>query len=422
MSLREAQAHFLSGKKIVVAGAGIAGLSFVIALRKLWPPAIEPPVILLYDRDAREPSIGRDGYSLSLNGTDRDSGLYALKQLGLLDEIIDLAVFRVQDQDQRTGHFTMWTHDFRPMISVQPKAAPGLPTASMRIARKDLRRVLVEAASAGADIRWGTACTSVRQLDDGRLRIMLTHEASAEVIEEECDILVASDGASSKIRACLRPDDKLQFAGAVQLGGCARFEAAIPSPLDANWGGVLTGTGASCFFSRVDQNTLVWALSVLEAAPRPKYDNTDPIQSQEMLCQVRELGKDIKGPFKSIIDATDPSTTLVLNAMDKPPFSHDIQAGRVLFIGDANHAVSPFAGNGANLALKDGWDLAEQLCRSSSLDRAVLAYDKRSVPRAIATLKSSHWRIKVGHATGLWYWMYRVFFTLAGVMIKLVGR
>ncbi|TGJ87586.1 hypothetical protein E0Z10_g1215 [Xylaria hypoxylon] len=420
MNAHEGQGHFLSGKKIVVSGAGISGLAFAIALRKLWPPSIEPPVVVIYDRDAKESSIGREGYSLSLNGIDRDSGLYALKQLGLLDEIIDLAVFSVEDQGE-TGHFTMWTHEFRPMISVRPKAIADLPTAGMRIARKDLRRVLVEAASASTEIHWGTTCTSVQQLEDGRLRLRLVNEELAET-DEECDILVAADGASSKIRACLRPDDNLEFAGSVQMAGSARFEAAIPSPLDINWGGVLTGTGAACFFSRVDQHTLVWALSILELEPRSKYDNHDPQQVQELLRQVRELGKDIAEPFKAILDATDPSTTLVINAKDKQPFPHDMKTGPVLFIGDANHAVSPFAGNGANLALKDGWDLAEQLCQSSNLSQAVKAYDKRSVPRAVATLKSSRWRIKVGHATGMGYWMYRIFFAVAGTFISLLGR
>ncbi|KAI1314002.1 putative monooxygenase [Xylaria venustula] len=422
MTAQDSQSHFLSGKKIVVAGAGIAGLSFAIALKKLWPPSIKPPVVIIYERDAEELALGREGYSLSLNGIDRDSGLYALRQLGLLDEIIKLAVFRVEDQGHGKGHFTMWTHEFQPMISVRPKIIPELPTSGMRIARKDLRRVLVEATAAGStDIRWGAACTAAQQLSDGRLRIRLVDEDSVER-EEECDVLVAADGASSKVRACLRPDDNLQFAGAVQIAGSARFETAIPSPLDTNWGGVLTGTGAACFFSRVDQNSLVWALSILEGNPRPKYDNHDSQQVRDMLREARELGKDIAEPFKSILDATDPSTTLILNAMDKQPFSHDMNSGPVIFIGDANHAVSPFAGNGANLALKDGWDLADQLCQSNNLTRAVTTYDKRSVPRAVATLNSSHWRIKVGHATGLGYWMYRIFFTAAGTFMRLLGQ
>jgi 2-polyprenyl-6-methoxyphenol hydroxylase-like FAD-dependent oxidoreductase len=414
--------HFLSGKRIFVAGAGVAGLAFAIALEKLWDPSVQPPVILVYERDAKESSITREGYSLSLNGTDHDSGLYALKQLGLLDDILDRSVFRVEDQGKGKGHFTMWTHEFKPMISVRSKGTAGLPTAGIRITRKDLRRILIDAVSArNNSIHWGIACTSVERLDDGRLQVQLINQETGEETYEECDFLVAADGASSKIRSCLRPDDNLEFAGAVQLAGNAKFESGIPYPLNENWGGVLTGTGSSCFFSAVDKHTLVWSLSILEPEPRPKYDNSDPQQVENMIRQARELGKDIKGPFKAILDATDPSTTLVLNARDKQPFAHDPKAGPVLFIGDANHAVSPFAGNGANLALKDGWDLAEKLCISDSLDHAVVAYDKLSVPRAIATLQTSHWRIKVGHVTGLQYWMYRIFFTVAGTIMNLLG-
>ncbi|KAI1174848.1 putative monooxygenase [Nemania sp. FL0916] len=416
----EARAHFLSEKKIVVAGAGIAGLAFVIALRKLWPPSVKPPVVVVYDRDAKETSIGRQGYSLSLHGTDRESGLFTLKQLGLLDDIINFAVFPVQAQAQGTGHFTMWTHELKPMLSVRPKAAPGLPTAGIRIARKNLRRVLVEAASASATICWGTACKSVRQLDDGRLQIQLASDRSTEL--DECDILVAADGASSQIRGCLRPDDNLQFAGSVQIVGTAQFESEIPSPLGTSFGTVLTGTGVNCFFSPVDEHTLVWGLSVLERTPREKHDSSNPQHAQELLMQARELGKAIKEPFQTVINATDPSSALVLNAMDKPPFAHDDKTGPVIFIGDANHAVSPFAGNGANLALTDGWDLAEQLCQSVSLDAAIRAYDKRSVPRATTTLNRSHWHIQVGHATGWTYWMYRAFFTVVGAIVKVASR
>jgi 2-polyprenyl-6-methoxyphenol hydroxylase-like FAD-dependent oxidoreductase len=43
--------------------------------------------------------------------------------------------------------------------------------------------------------------------------------------------------------------------------------------------------------------------------------------------------------------------------------------------------MSPFAGNGANMALMDGWELANELCKSNSLLAAVTAYDLFSLPR-----------------------------------------
>ncbi|ODQ70252.1 hypothetical protein LIPSTDRAFT_107393 [Lipomyces starkeyi NRRL Y-11557] len=50
--------------------------------------------------------------------------------------------------------------------------------------------------------------------------------------------------------------------------------------------------------------------------------------------------------------------------MDKEAFPHtggNQNHVSVVFIGDSNHAVSPSAGNGANMALKDGWSLQSNL-------------------------------------------------------------
>lgn len=95
---------------------------------------------------------------------------------------------------------------------------------------------------------------------------------------------------------------------------------------------------------------------------------------------MRQHCSGIGEPFISLINATDPSIAFTIPARDKKPFSHeDVLPGEV-FIGDSNHAVSLFAGNGANTASVDGWDLTGFLEASDSIESAVAAYDKVSVP------------------------------------------
>jgi hypothetical protein len=96
--------YFLSGKKIIVAGSGMAGLSFVLSLNHHWPSILPPPQIIVCDRDSQEGSVGRQGYSLSIAGDTIDGGLYTLYQLGLLDEVLAHAII---GNEQGTGSFKM---------------------------------------------------------------------------------------------------------------------------------------------------------------------------------------------------------------------------------------------------------------------------------------------------------------------------
>lgn len=105
---------------------------------------------------------------------------------------------------------------------------------------------------------------------------------------------------------------------------------------------------------------------------------------------MRQHCSEIGELFANLINSTDSSIAFVIPARDKKPFSHENVLPGVVFIGDSNHAVSPFAGNGANTALADGWDLAGFLLTSDSIGNTVAAYDKVSVPSAQRTLNSSH--------------------------------
>lgn len=61
-------------------------------------------------------------------------------------------------------------------------------------------------------------------------------------------------------------------------------------------------------------------------------------------------------PFRTLIANSDAATVRVFNSKDKEPFAHgvanDLPPG-VVSIGDSNHAVTLFAGSGANMALLD---------------------------------------------------------------------
>jgi 2-polyprenyl-6-methoxyphenol hydroxylase-like FAD-dependent oxidoreductase len=416
------QKPFLAGKKVIVAGAGIAGLSFVIALRKQWSalkpdsgPSIEPLTVVIYERDTKQLSTDREGHSLSIRSDPYSGGVQALSKLGLLEPMLRASITGTKNDN---SGFAIWDKDWNEVLKMKPRILdPSLP--SMRIARKALRQILIDAVSPDDFIHWGVQCTDAVQLDNGRVQI---HFSNGD--KDECDLLIAADGANSKLRTSLRPDDGLSFAGAVCIAGQASFPSGIPPPLHQDWGTVIGAGGVSLFAAPVDAHRAVWSLSYRSAGPRERLrPPLAPERADRLRREALDRGRLIGPPFGALVGASDGATLAVANARDRDPFAHvgaGGECGRVVFIGDSNHAMSPFAGNGANMALMDGWELAEQLCKCSSLRDALKAYDASSMPRSKSAIRMSHRTIAMAHAQG-WRLVLYVFF-MRVMKLLLFGR
>jgi 2-polyprenyl-6-methoxyphenol hydroxylase-like FAD-dependent oxidoreductase len=409
--------HYLHGKTIIVSGAGIAGLAFALALAQQFPgssTSVAKPKVVIFERDNYDERVGREGYTLSLRTDYNAGGVQILDRLGLYEAVRSVSV-NAKDGASQGGGFNIWTPDFRPFLRLATTPVGPKRLLGMRIRRNALQKILAHAAAdSGAGIHWGNAVTNAELTKEDGVKVSLS---DGSVVRG--DILIAADGSHSKLGSLLRPMHDLDYTGVSCWSGIAKYASpdAVPKPVNRDWGLVVGAkNGVGCFVSPVDDMSALWSLS--RRSPEKKEALRYPIP-QERLGQLMKESVGLAGFFapvvKNLVSATDPSTVLLFNAMDRKPFSHSISGnGPVVYIGDANHAVSPFAGAGANLALMDAWDLATALKTASSLEEAVLAYDKVAVPRASTILKISRWTIDCGHATGIRLLLYKVVLQILG--------
>jgi 2-polyprenyl-6-methoxyphenol hydroxylase-like FAD-dependent oxidoreductase len=417
---------FLSGKKILIIGGGISGLSFAASLYKLLPsissPTFIPPTLKIYERDTSDLDPTRQGYTLSIRSDSNTGGVQTLQNLGLLDKAFAESVNASQAGmgDEKRGTFCLWDAKWSEIFRVEMQAPKGAPVQSLRIKRNVLRKILVNAVvERGVKIEWEKKVVGVEKLAGGRLKVLFERGEA-----EECDFLVAADGSKSRVRGALKPGDGLVFQEVVGIMGESRFVGKPPGPANKDWGMMLSGTGNGLFVSPVDEHSVVWSISYHAREPRKLSElSIGEPDADELLKEVLERGKEIAEPFRTYVEATDLETLMVRNFSDKPPFEHgtgSLKETNVVFLGDANHAVTPFAGSGACLALSDGWDMAEQLAKHEKLEDALKAYDQSSIPRAKGVLRFSHFIMKFGHGNGWWTWVLVIGFKIMfGVMMLL---
>ena len=425
---------YLAGKHILIAGAGISGLSFPLALHKQWTSSSQHllPKITIIERDSKLDRLGpRQGYSLSVRSDgSRGGGVQVLDDLGLYEACRDVAVLS-DDTDgmeagmnppamclwEPIGQEKKWKEILRIDVSKMENHTKR-KLGGMRIRRNTLQQVLADAAEKLPDIEilWGTAVVDVwRHGEDGfrpdEGEVILTLSNGSKT---RCDILLACDGAKSKIRKIVRPDldtpyNGLEFAECVGITGTAKYDTTehVPKMFRSHWGLAFDfRSGVSSFISPVDPESLIWSVSY--RSRKPVEEMKQPLNRTDgeiLLERARELAAFAGSTLIDMVDRTDTDTLMQLNAMDRPPFHHNLSGdGNVIFLGDANHAVSPFAGNGANMALIDSWDLAKAVVQNNALQDTVGAFDVEMLPRCQTVLNESRRNIGVAHAVGWYGW------------------
>jgi len=191
---------------------------------------------------------------------------------------------------------------------------------------------------------------------------------------EEGDILIGADGVGSVVRRHVAPDVVPEFTGLLGTGGFAQVPGLEPTPDVQHF-----IFGARSFFGYLvrDDGTAYWFANLTADTP-PAPDT--PVTGDKLLARLRDLHRDDPAPVPQLLAHT--TGPLGGYPIFRLPTVPTWSRGRVVAMGDAVHATSPSAGQGASLALEDAVVLATCLHTGRAPAEAFASYETARRERA----------------------------------------
>jgi FAD-dependent urate hydroxylase len=336
----------MTDKRILVVGAGIAGLAVA---RTLARANFEVEVV------ERERAWAETGMGIYLPG----NAVRALRMLGLEQPVLDKAAVIPRQR--------LSDHRGRLLTEVDVAELWDGVGPCLALQRADLRSILLDGAR-DVPIRMGA---NLRGLDqqNGTVSVGIGEEGGGEY-----DLVVGADGIHSTVRRLLFGSE----ASATPVGQTGwRFVTSCP-PQITTWS-VMLGK-RTAFLAIPIGNGRVYCYCDIVSSPEEQPDE-DP----------GTLFSSFAEPVPGLLDSVSDQALLYRSTIEEVALDSWTR-GHVVLVGDAAHATSPNMAEGAAMALEDARVLADGLRRAEAIPAALAAFEARRRPRTDWVRAQTHRR------------------------------
>ena len=342
-------------RRVLVVGAGPAGLSAAIALARCGTEV----VLATLDEHS-------EGTSLTITNRAVD----AIEALGVLDACMAAGLYPA-GVDSIFAAMMDSAGNPLPVAPPPPRPDTRLPSW-IAIYRPDLGRIMADAArEAGVVIRTGISFETLVDRGDA------VEVAFTDGSRDRFDLVVGADGAHSAVRQVIHPDVAPTYTGTMSF----RLVLDDGPPGTAGFYAPPDGPGQLATV-RLPGNRLYLAAGKRMASRR--------LDQAEALGLLDEVLAPYTAPLIRGIRAALASKPHVyarpFDYMLVPPPWH---RGRIAIIGDAAHATTPQLASGGSIAIEDGVVLAEELARAASVAAGLEAFMTRRYARCAMVVETS---------------------------------
>jgi 2-polyprenyl-6-methoxyphenol hydroxylase-like FAD-dependent oxidoreductase len=365
-------------RKALIIGAGIAGPVAAIFLRKAGFAAE------LFEAWPYSTGIG-GGLQIAPNG------MHVLAEIGLAEEMIR--------RGSVAESFDFYSQSGRLLGSLNRNMEARFGQPAVNMCRATLNEALINQAwCSNVELRFEKRLAAIEDRADRPLVAHFTDGSTAEG-----DFIIGADGVHSAVRTHVVPDGPTPFdTGLIGFGGFVPREVLDAFPIGQC---VETTFGQSGFFgygfcsSDPADGVMWWSTQPSHGVDAATFR----AMSQDAIRRhLLDFHRGWHDPIPQILAAAENIVvTDTLDVATLPMWSR----GRALLIGDAAHATSPHAGQGASLALEDAMRLGALMSRDQELGLTFQNFEAERRPRAekiVALARRNGNSKREFSATGAW--------------------